>query len=334
MDQTLPEVSQTVPQQRHKPGGAAAAGLLVLATAGFTGWVVLSVVGFDANRYAVALIALFPYAPVVGVVLALAGLLLRRWPVVLCAVLATAVSGGALAPRVLADGPPQGGGEPLRVLSINTYYGSASAEEIVRLVASNRVDVLSLQELTPELVAELDRAGLAAELPHRVFQAGPHATGSGLASRYPLQETSLVEGTANRQPSALVELPGGATVEVVAVHARYPMGKNTTPTWRSDMAALPDPVDGAVPRLLVGDFNATLDHTPLRELVDRGYRDAAARTGRGWLPTWPEEGTLLPPPVTIDHVLCGGGLQARDFRVLPVPGADHRAVFTEVLVGR
>ena len=41
-------------------------------------------------------------------------------------------------------------------------------------------------------------------------------------------------------------------------------------------------------RLLVGDFNATLDHAALRRLLDTGYRDAASVVGQGMTPTcWP-----------------------------------------------
>ncbi len=38
---------------------------------------------------------------------------------------------------------------------------------------------------------------------------------------------------------------------------------------------------------LVGDFNATLDQAALRDVVARGYRDAADVAGKGLEPTFP-----------------------------------------------
>jgi endonuclease/exonuclease/phosphatase family metal-dependent hydrolase len=87
-------------------------------------------------------------------------------------------------------------------------------------------------------------------------------------------------------------------------------------------------------RILLGDFNATLDHEALREVLDRGYVDAADAAGQGLAPTWPR-GHLLPPTVTIDHVLVDERVRVRDVGVHELPGSDHRAVTADlVLPGR
>jgi endonuclease/exonuclease/phosphatase (EEP) superfamily protein YafD len=86
-------------------------------------------------------------------------------------------------------------------------------------------------------------------------------------------------------------------------------------------------------RVLLGDFNATLDHEPLRELLATGYRDAAAETGSGLRPTWPANGRRL-PPVTIDHVLADERIGFRDYATADLAGTDHRPVaVTLVLPG-
>jgi endonuclease/exonuclease/phosphatase (EEP) superfamily protein YafD len=188
------------------------------------------------------------------------------------------------------------------------------------------VDVLSLQELTPEAVAALDGAGLAAELPHREFQDAAGPAGSGLASRHPLQPRPLAGPSSSAQPGALVTLPGGDELEVVAAHPTWPFGDGGAAAWRRELAGLPEPNPDGAARVLIGDFNATMDHAAFRRLVGTGYLDAAEQVGRGLVPTWPAAGRWWPPPVTIDHVLVDHRCQVDEVRVLPVPGSDHRAV--------
>lgn len=49
--------------------------------------------------------------------------------------------------------------------------------------------------------------------------------------------------------------------------------------WEEALESLPTPGDG-IPWVLAGDFNATFVQAEFRELVDRGYRDAGAATGK------------------------------------------------------
>ena len=329
MDQTLTE-REPVPEEPRRKSPAVTALLLVPSLA-FVAWAVLPLADLDTNRYTAALVALTPYAVPVGVVLALLCLVLRRWLTTLVVGLVTAALVATVAPRAIPDTPTPVQGVPLRVMSANLYFGEADAARVVQLVRDNQVDVLSLQELTPAQVAALDRAGLPALLPHRVFQDHAGAEGSGIAARFPLRELSLVPPTALRQPSALVDLPGPRDLEVVAVHPVIPVG--STGDWIREINGLPHA--GRAPRVLAGDFNATLDHTPLGALLSRGYRDAAAVTGAGLSPTWPvRDDWLAPPPVTIDHVLVSAGVVVQDFRTFEVGGADHRAVLAHLVVAR
>jgi len=161
-------------------------------------------------------------------------------------------------------------------------------------------------------------------LPYRVFEPDSGGAGSGIASRYPLTELSLAGPSNLAQPSARVDLGGGVSVEVVAVHVVPP---TTSPaTWKSEIGGLPRPSDPV--RILAGDFNATLDHATFRSLLNAGYADAADRTGSGFTPTWPAKGFL--PLVTIDHVLVDPRVAVNSYRVLDTPGSDHHAVFADL----
>lgn len=223
-------------------------------------------------------------------------------------------------------------GPALTVAATNLYYGRADARAVVELVRGRDVDVLSLQELTPHAVAALGEAGLWTVLPHRVLRPEPRAAGSGLASRYPLREHASTQSSSYHwQPAALVDLPGTAQLEVVAVHTVAPVGRVPPARWRAEITGLPRPLPGPATRLLVGDFNATLDHQPLRELLGTGYRDAAATLGLGLRATWPTD-TAFAPVAAIDHVLVGRSCLVRSFQAVPIPDTDHRAVLAEIVL--
>ncbi|MGW1678414.1 endonuclease/exonuclease/phosphatase family protein [Saccharopolyspora sp. NPDC002376] len=316
--------------ERRKPGGGVITALLALASLGFLAWAALPLAGMEFDRYTVALVALTPYALLTGAVIALFALLLRRWLTLLIVGLVTVMLAFSVVPRAISSATPAQGGVALRVLSINAYFGQADAAAIVDLVRQHEVDVLSMQELTPELVDRLDAAGLAEELPHRVFHAGPMADGSGIAARYPLRELDLLPKSTLAQPTALLQRPGSPPVEIVSVHPLYPMGRDTYDVWRRELIDLGQLQLTGTPRVLAGDFNATLDHVRLGDLIGRGYTDAAAATGSGLHATWPAG--WFPPPVAIDHVLTTPEIAPQSFDVFPVSGADHRAILATLVV--
>jgi endonuclease/exonuclease/phosphatase (EEP) superfamily protein YafD len=194
------------------------------------------------------------------------------------------------------------------------------------------VDVLSLQELTSSEQERLESAGLSTLLPYQVTEpVFRGADGSGLYSRLPLrQRTGLFQPVGHHMPAAEVTLPGGEVVEVVVVHPVAPV-PSTVPEWEAGVASLPPAPTTGAPRILAGDFNASLDHAVFRRLLATGYTDAAAATGDGLVPTWPK-GRLLPPLVAIDHVLTDARAGAVSVQVHDLPGSDHRALFADLRV--
>jgi endonuclease/exonuclease/phosphatase family metal-dependent hydrolase len=81
--------------------------------------------------------------------------------------------------------------------------------------------------------------------------------------------------------------------------------------------------------LLLGDFNATLDHAPLRRLIGSGYRDAADTVGAGLSPTWPADSL---PVVALDHVLADARIGVGAVSTHPVPDTDHRALAATLIL--
>ena len=131
-------------------------------------------------------------------------------------------------------------------------------------------------------------------------------------------------------PQARPRIPGAGRVDVVDAHPPPPTDSQQASDWEQGLRSLPSADPQGVVRILLGDFNATLDHQALRDVLDRGYVDAADAVGKGLTPTWPR-GHLLPPTVTIDHVLVDHRVRVRDVGIHDLPGSDHRSV-TAVLV--
>ncbi|TCO58008.1 endonuclease/exonuclease/phosphatase family metal-dependent hydrolase [Actinocrispum wychmicini] len=296
--------------------------LLVIPSVPFLAFAFLRLFGVGGNRYIVAAIALTPYVAAVGLVLGVIGLLMRRWVfggIVMGVALITAA---AVAPRMISHSQPEAHGPKLAVMSANMYFGQADPIAIVTMVRDNNVDALSLQELTPDAVDRLHRAGLNALLPYQLFQPLSGGSGSGLASKYPLTQEEITPPAVMAQPAAVIDLPGLIDPDIQVVHALP--GVIDAVIWKQELDRLPPPAFKVRPRLLVGDFNGTLDHPGLRKLTDLGYVDAAERRGAGLTPTWPAG--LWPPPVTIDHVFVDNRAAIDDYRVVDLPGSDHRAV--------
>jgi endonuclease/exonuclease/phosphatase family metal-dependent hydrolase len=125
-------------------------------------------------------------------------------------------------------------------------------------------------------------------------------------------------------PRAVVRPPGADPIDVAVAHPPPPSGPDNMRAWQVGLRVLPPATPEGGLRILLGDFNATLDHSEMRRIVDTGYRDAADVTGTGLQPTWP--GGAIPPPVTIDHVLVDQRIGVGDLDVHGLPGSDHRAV--------
>jgi hypothetical protein len=193
-------------------------------------------------------------------------------------------------------------------MTVNLRVGGADAATIVRLVRDNGIDLLAVQEYTPGARASLGAAGIDALLPYRLDDAEPLAVGSALFARVPLGDGDFsVAPGGFVEVTATLRLPGATPVVLRSVHPCAPYTPAHQGCWRSGLDREPRATPAGAPRLLLGDFNATLDHPALRRLIGSGYRDAADAVGAGLWPTWPTD---------------------------VVPGTDHRAVVAVLAIPR
>lgn len=309
-----------------------------LLVAPWAAWALVRTFGLEGgNTRVVQAMTVTPYAAVTSLLPLFLALLLRRWRVAGAAGAVVVLFAAALLPRALPGPRPDVEGVRIRVMASNVLTGLADARAVVALVRSEHVDVLAMEELPAEMVAELDAAGLRAALPYRNVDARPGANGSGLFSRFPLRPLKPYNAIdLNAEPRSLVAIPGARPIDLQVVHPPPPLTPARTGIWRRMLGELPRPRrDGEQLRMLMGDFNATLDHAALRDLLggDHGYADAADATGHGLATTWPEL-HRLPPYITIDHVLVDPRMRADAFSVHTIPRTDHRAVVATVVVPR
>ena len=312
--------------------GSKVAGISWLVAGGFAAWAAARVVGADrVRRTETVMVPLMSFTPLGAEAAPRAALGLRvaggGGPAA-TAVLASAALGLVVRSRGVPRRQPEAGGPTLRVLTINLLVGRADPESVLAQVRQGDLDVLFMQELTIDAQTRLKQAGLEDLLPHAQVEhkdGGPR--GSGIYSRFPLSEGTPLPLTYAAQPTAVLELPDGQEVGLICVHPRAPTrSRGGSVTWRSELGVVPAP--GKRPTVVAGDFNATPDHAAFRDVLRRGYVDAAIQTGNALTRTWGRPGKKL--WLTLDHVLASRGCAVLACSVHAVPGSDHRAVYAEI----
>ncbi|SHN45447.1 endonuclease/exonuclease/phosphatase family protein [Cryptosporangium aurantiacum] len=306
-------------------------GILWLSVASVAAWVLVRGFGYDHRTPFAQLVSFTPYLAVASLVPLVAALVTRAWRVAVVAGILVAVLGAFVVPRMVPSGSPDG--DRLTVMAFNTKIGVGSVEELAALIRREKPDVLTVQELTPEWAAKFAALEL---FPYSAQRALPGAAGTGIWAKYPLTDARTVDPKSGfDQTFAVLRRPGKPAVEVVSAHPRPPVIRTddlgSPRRWVGDLERLPAASDSGPVRVMAGDFNASFDHSPFRDLVDTGYVDAAVEVGKGLVPTWPMNGNHA-PPVTIDHVLVDSRGDASSFDAYTIAGSDHRAIVTDLVL--
>jgi endonuclease/exonuclease/phosphatase (EEP) superfamily protein YafD len=251
-------------------------------------------------------------ALLVPLVLVLAGLGLHGWWV---------------APLVTGDQPePAAGGEEVVVMTSNLYAGRGDAAQLVEEASAARVDVLVVSEVTERAVLDMEAVGLAEVFPYRAGRPGERVEGTMVFSREPVEVIDTLDTLFDG-----LRVRTGA-LDLLAVHPAPP---TLFHDWGQDHRTILTVAQEPGVDLVAGDLNATLDHAPVRALVDAGYRDTAEVANEGLAATWPVDGGYpvlgwLPPLVAIDHVLVRDSWAVVSTETVDIEGADHRAVLATV----
>ena len=185
--------------------------------------------------------------------------------------------------------------DALRVSTWNTQAGVAAADETVRVLVDRPVDIVTLQELTPEVAAAIEaNPVLQARYPHRALEARAGVAGAGILSRFAI--SAPVYDSEPVRLEARVRLPDRELVVLVAHPYPARIGQvggipvNFDPTerdaelrlLRTRVAALEAAGESV---LLIGDFN-TAPTEPAFGPLTAGLHDAHAEAGFGPGWTW------------------------------------------------
>lgn len=307
--------------ERMRPWLAWAFGLLPLA------WVLLRMSGTGAGTRLEVLLVFTPFVALASPFCLVGAILLRHR---VAAGLGAAGCVGfvvVLAPLFTAGPNPEVDrlASHLNVMTFNARYGEADPAEIIALVDEHDVDVIGVQEITAELAEALESLGLHERLPHRIVRPDSDAAGMALYANEPFEQVDIGVSDEVDPVTGHFSIGDGPPVEVTVVHPLPPLG-SWRATWTDALGEMAEVEVGGADdpvRLIIGDFNATVDQPTLQNLLDAGYRDAASVVGRGWVPTW---GPGAIPLLAIDHVLVDRSVHVESVGIHSVAGSDHRAV--------
>jgi endonuclease/exonuclease/phosphatase (EEP) superfamily protein YafD len=263
-----------------------------------------------------------------------AGVRRRGWTLAAGLLVVAAVGAAMVAPRALAgvtvpepDAPTR---PALTVLAFNTYEGQADVATLAGLINDTRPDLIAL----PESARRFSDT-LAPLVPDYRFapsnERGRDVQGVTAAVRSDLGDVAVQVDRSTGFPSVEVSGADLGDVRFVAFHSIAPT-PGEIPEWSSDLSTLNRWCENreAGPVIVAGDFNATLDHSVFRSAIT-GCTDAAERAGEGLVATWPSRAPRW-LGAQIDHVLVTGGITAETLSVHDIPGSDHRAVLTRLLL--
>lgn len=218
-----------------------------------------------------------------------------------------------LAFRPLAESPLGQG--RLKILQANLYKLNTETRPVLDIIRKEGPDIIALFEVVP---AHQSLLGALGDYPHRA--RAPYRLGMDLLilSRHPIESIPLAI------PSTLacrVKL-GGRSITLISTHPPIPQ----SPAGWSDrnrilLAAANRLNVEPVPRILLGDFNATPFSGAFKRIEDSGLRNSAR--GLGYFPTWPDIAVL-----PLDHLLISPEFGVAEKHVGPQISSDHRPVIT------
>ena len=255
-------------------------------------------------------------------------------------------------------------GDALHVMTLNCRFGRADPISVIRTVRDNHIDVLALQEVTPELLQSLETAGLGTELSYAVTGASRDDDNGGSNALLLRVEANSSEESSITLPAAAIPTAtltlGETSIRFASAHPKSPgrggrfwhqgiqsLGElggspsywDSEPTssdaWSDQQipASAKTRRASAVETVLLGDLNSSLYHPVFRSLLrTSSFFDASYELGKGYHYTFPSSWRWIPALIEIDHVLLTPGLRPVAMKSLPIPGSDHRALVASIRV--
>ncbi|MBE6479844.1 MAG: endonuclease/exonuclease/phosphatase family protein [Olsenella sp.] len=149
-------------------------------------------------------------------------------------------------------------------------------------------------------------------------------------------DTNLVPMELSAVSAGTIQV-GGRSVRFVSCHPGSPhLGGEGL--WEEGLSSLGTLSAYANSYVIMGDFNATINHARFRELLGTTFVDASEQAGEGFHMTWPSASVTagirlpfigsVPALIEIDHIVysANSGLFVGDLRCVQISGTDHLAL--------
>jgi endonuclease/exonuclease/phosphatase (EEP) superfamily protein YafD len=215
----------------------------------------------------------------------------------------------------------------LRILSWNTNQQDISVQQLHRVMAKTRPDVVALPEYFPKVaVGSLDE--LAAGYNMQIV--GSENSAATLLVAKKLGKYRVVDARDTPAWAGFMARPANASAPTLLIaHLQRPSLASAA-TWATHVAWVRQSCEKEDNLLAVGDFNAT--NANLQGVGISSCKDASSSLGVGSTGTWPASipGRL---GAAIDHVMTSAQWEARSYEVLQgagTSGSDHRPIFAVV----
>lgn len=230
-----------------------------------------------------------------------------------------------LAPLFVADDRPPTT-NAFTLMSLNLRKGDADPQQVVSQAST--ADVVVFLEATSQAVDELKRLDWDKRFPYSAGVQKYTAGDTVIYSRFPLSSAGLLDQSFE-QRIVTAAVPSIGPVRIIAAHPCNPFcGSNKFTTEHQQLRRTVD-ANLDQPLIVAGDFNATDDHAPMRNLYSDGLESATNILGTGWMPTYPAN-SAIPPLIAIDHILLNHYLTATSLHRFKVANTDHLGLMATI----
>ena len=203
-----------------------------------------------------------------------------------------------------------------RLMTCNVYKGRADAREIVESGAQRTRRGACVAGDGPDaFVDDLNRAGVASYLPYaQVSSSGRRCTATAFGRQSPLDDPADddVDSSASFMPGGTVSVQWGSHAGAFRIRAYHVADERllaaVEAVARAELAKLR--FETSRRYVFMGDFNATYDHTPFRNILGNRFSDASRQAGEGLKFSWPANVDYVPSFAGIDHIVLDSGMQA------------------------
>lgn len=224
--------------------------------------------------------------------------------------------------------PPSVSGTGIRIVATNMMLNNVEPDTAAEDVLDLDPEILVSVETPPQAMKAFTKAGLTLSASGQELARNVHVW-----TKHPATVQNPIVLNDRTLPVTRVDLPTGSII-IVGVHLMSPTTGSTITAWRHNWEALTPALDAlSGPVVVIGDFNTSLMHQPLRQALHR-FNDAASSSRISLLtPTWPAQPyRWWPHPLQIldiDHILLDD-VAATSYSRHVIAGSDHLAVAAQI----